>query len=89
MHGSGGIHSGGTNPDGTAMHGAVITISGGRVRRREESSESTGSFEMVEGAGGKIVRTNEVRVEVRDRMEEGSEVGELGEGKVAGTSWPI
>lgn len=70
------------------MHGAVITISGGRPRGAAESSESLRSFEMETGVSGKIVRTNEVKVEVQDRKEEGSDVGELGENKVAGTSWP-
>lgn len=70
------------------MHGAVITISGGKVRGRAESCESLRLFEMETGVAGKIVRTNEVKVEVQDREEQGSGVGELMENKVAGTSWP-
>lgn len=92
VHGSCPIHSG--TGGRAAMHGAVITISGGRARGgAAESSESQRSFEMESGMTGKIVRTNEVRVEVQDRKEEGSDSGELGLGmggnvKVAETSWP-
>ncbi|KAL2105713.1 hypothetical protein VUR80DRAFT_7862 [Thermomyces stellatus] len=88
VHGSCPIYSGGAHADGAAMHGAVITISGGKVRGRAESCESLRSFEMETGVAGKIVRTNEVKVEVQDREEQGSGVGELMENKVAGTSWP-
>ncbi|SPN96642.1 uncharacterized protein DNG_00163 [Cephalotrichum gorgonifer] len=70
----------------TAMHGAVITISGGKgARRWGECSESMRSFELAEGVGSKIVRTSEVRIEVGEGIEE---VGEVLDDKVAETSWP-